>query len=129
MTWPAPPQAPQVRATEKKPCWIADLPASLALGAGRGSAAGGAAAAVAGVAGLQAANLHLGLGAEDGVLEVDGQVEAQVVAALLPAGAARAAAHGEHLAEQVAEDVADVHAAGKGRAAEALARPLTPAWP
>jgi hypothetical protein len=21
MTWPVPPQAPQVRATEKKPCW------------------------------------------------------------------------------------------------------------
>ena len=68
---------------------------------------------------VAAADFDLGFGAEDGGLEVDGQIEAQVVAALLAAGALLLAAHVEHFAEEVAEEVADVHASAEGRTAEA----------
>ena len=82
---------------------------------------------MAGGARLEAANLDLGLCAEDRVFEIDGQVEAQIVAALLPRLALLPAAHVEHLAEQVAEDVAKVHGCPRTRQIRPVLRPLTPA--
>jgi NAD/NADP transhydrogenase alpha subunit len=72
------------------------------------------------------AQFDLGLGAEDGVLKLDGQIKAQVVAALLACSALRTSAHIEHFTEQIAEDVADVHTAGEGTRAEARALPAQP---
>src|SRR5208282_2023180 len=80
------------------------------------SAARRATLAVAHRACLEAADLHLSLGAKNRGFKVDGQVEAQIVAALLapgPRSPARSAAHRKHFAKQIAKDIAKIHAAGE----------------
>ena len=61
---------------------VADLSAAMTVAAGCRSAAGGAADTFTGGAGVEAAEVDFGFGAENGILEIDGQVVAEIVAAL-----------------------------------------------
>src|SRR6185437_4873473 len=98
-----------------------DLPTAVALSADRWTLPRSATRALAVGAGFKPANFDLGLGAEDSVFEVDGQVEAKVISPLLARGALGSAAHVEHFAEEIAENVTkiDAHSSAKRTAGKA----------